>query len=134
MAISPLTSAGPLAPAAPVASPPPFHAILANLEGRAPAALPPLAHPPAHQPVPGRPSSSTPPPAQLARELLSGVQRAQTKLDELLALGRSGKSFTPGQLLALQADASRAGLVVEATGRAVEKVSSGIRQVLQTQL
>jgi hypothetical protein len=136
MAIAPVSGALPARPATPQSS---FPAVLRDIERKEG----PLAHastsatvppPEPRLPTHPRPSSTPPRPLAWAQDLAQGVQAAQARLDALVALGRSGQSFTPAQLLALQADASRASLTVEAAGRAVEKVTQGLRQVLQTQL
>jgi hypothetical protein len=62
------------------------------------------------------------------------VHRAQRSLDKVLALATSGKSFSPSQLLAFQAQVYRCSQELELAGKVVEKASSGLKQVLQTQL
>src|SRR4051794_26682569 len=56
---------------------------------------------------PGTPLSKALTPA------VHGVQAAQARLDRILALAQSGRSFSPAELLALQAQAYRAGNEIE---------------------
>lgn len=62
------------------------------------------------------------------------VQAAQQRLDHVLKLAESGKTFTPAELLALQAQVYRASQVLDLAGKVVEKATSGVKQVLQTQV
>lgn len=59
---------------------------------------------------------------------------AQQKLDEVLTLARSGRSFTAAELLALQSQVYQASQNIDLTTKLVEKVSTGAKQILQTQL
>lgn len=69
-----------------------------------------------------------------ARHAVSHVLAAQKRLDDVLVLAQSGKTFTPAELLALQAQVYRSSQELDLAGKVVEKVSSGIKQILQTQL
>lgn len=69
-----------------------------------------------------------------ARRAVSHVLAAQKRLDEVLVLAQSGKTFTPAELLALQAQVYRSSQELDLAGKVVEKASSGIKQILQTQL
>lgn len=69
-----------------------------------------------------------------AAQVVDQVTAAQTRLDKILALAQSGKSFTPAELLALQAQVCSASQQLDLAGKVVEKATGGIKQVLQTQL
>jgi hypothetical protein len=69
-----------------------------------------------------------------AAQLVDRVSQAQRRLDHLLQLAESGKSFSPVELLAFQAHAYRASQELDLAGKVVEKATGGVKQVLQTQL
>jgi hypothetical protein len=62
---------------------------------------------------------------------LAGDQR---RMDDVLALAQSGKSFSPAELLALQTQVYRSSQQLDLAGKVVEKTTGGVKQVLQTQL
>lgn len=72
--------------------------------------------------------------AQQAVQLVDRVSQAQKRLDHILKLAESGRSFTPGELLAFQAHVYRASQELDLAGKVVEKATSGVKQVLQTQI
>lgn len=87
------------------------------------------------------PPPSTQPPRQEARpsqvspaELAARVQRAQAQMDEVLRQARTGRSFSPAELLCLQVRISDAAQVIDFTGKAVDKALGAVKQVLQTQV
>ena len=65
---------------------------------------------------------------------LAAVERAQRRLDSVLAAARAGKTFTAGELLGLQAEAYRAVQVVDLAGKLVEQGAQSVRQALNTPL
>ncbi len=67
-------------------------------------------------------------------QALDRVASAQRRLDHILQLAQSGKSFTPAELLAMQAQIYRATQELDLAGKVVEKATSGVKQVLQTQV
>jgi hypothetical protein len=69
-----------------------------------------------------------------AVQVLDRVCEAQKRLDELLALAGSGRSFSPAELLAVQAHVYQASQELDLAGKVVEKATGGIKQVLQTQV
>jgi hypothetical protein len=69
-----------------------------------------------------------------AAQLVDRVGQAQRRLDHILQLAESGKSFSPVELLAFQAHAYRASQELDLAGKVVEKATGGVKQVLQTQL
>jgi hypothetical protein len=62
------------------------------------------------------------------------VRVAQAQLDHVLALARSGRTFTPAELIAFQSQVYRASQEIDLASRVVEKGSGGVKQVLQTQV
>jgi hypothetical protein len=62
------------------------------------------------------------------------VAEAQARMDRILALAASGRTFSPAELLALQAGVAEASLTVDLAGKVLDRVTSGLRQVLQTQV
>ncbi|WP_426754128.1 ATP-dependent helicase HrpB [Myxococcus sp. Y35] len=71
---------------------------------------------------------------QQAAQVLDRVGQAQKRLDRILELAQSGRSFTPAELLALQAHVYRASQELDLAGKVVEKATGGVKQVLQTQV
>jgi hypothetical protein len=77
-----------------------------------------------------RPTSA----AQKVSDVLDRVSSAQKRMDDVLALAQSGKSFSPAELLALQSQVYRASQELDLAGKVVEKATGGVKQVLQTQV
>ncbi|MFP2929048.1 ATP-dependent helicase HrpB [Pyxidicoccus sp. 3LG] len=71
---------------------------------------------------------------QQAAQVLDRVGQAQKRLDHILQLAQSGRSFSPAELLALQAHVYRASQELDLAGKVVEKATGGVKQVLQTQV
>jgi hypothetical protein len=69
-----------------------------------------------------------------AVRMLDRVSEAQQRLERILELAQSGKSFTPNELIALQAHVYRASQELDLAGKVVEKATGGVKQVLQTQV
>ena len=85
--------------------------------------------------VPARaPVRATPSGSQSVAAGLERVAAAQKRLDQILAMARSGRTFTPGQLIALQAQVFEASQSVDVASRLVDRATGGVKQVLQTQL
>jgi len=72
--------------------------------------------------------------AQQAVQMLERVSQAQKRLDHILALAESGRTFTPAELLAFQAHVYSASQELDLAGKVVEKATGGVKQVLQTQI
>lgn len=62
------------------------------------------------------------------------VAEAQARMDRILALAASGRTFSPAELLALQAGVAEASQTVDLAGKVLDRVTSGLKQVLQTQV
>jgi hypothetical protein len=65
---------------------------------------------------------------------LGHVAEAQARMERILALAASGRTFSPAELLAMQARVAEASQTVDLAGKVVDRVTSGIRQILQTQV
>ena len=69
-----------------------------------------------------------------ANKVMNQVSSAQAKMDSILKLAESGKSFSPSELLSLQTHVYRASQELDLAGKVVEKATGGVKQVLQTQV
>jgi hypothetical protein len=69
-----------------------------------------------------------------AAKVLDQVTAAQARMEQVLKLAESGKSFSPAELLSLQAHVYRASQELDLAGKVVEKATGGVKQVLQTQV
>jgi hypothetical protein len=114
----PIAPIGPAAAAArpqPVASP---WRPLCGAMGRRGAA-PPLPAAPHRPPLPAA---------------LGAVERAQARLDAVLSAARSGRTFSAGELLGLQAEAYRTAQTVDLAAKLVEQGAQSVKQALNTQV
>lgn len=78
---------------------------------------------------PGRLSQS-----QAAVRMVDQLSAAQQRLDRILELAESGRTFTPAELLGMQAQVSQASQQLDLAGKVVDKATSGVKQILQTQV
>jgi hypothetical protein len=86
---------------------------------------------------PGRPTVPMGPRVDAFHQMAHGIDRvtaAQRRLEHVLRLAESGKTFTPAELLALQAQVYQAGNEIDLAGKVVDKATGGVKQVLQTQV
>lgn len=67
-------------------------------------------------------------------EMLDRVSQAQRQMEQVLELAESGMSFSPAELLSLQAQVYRASQELDLAGKVVEKATGGVKQILQTQV
>lgn len=112
MPITPVTAAAVVAPCSPPA------ASGARFEARLAAHL----HPP-----PPRPA------AQLAQALRS-LEASQARLDRVLQAARGGRTFTAGELLALQSDAYRFTQTLDVAAKLVEHGVQSVKQAVNAQV
>ena len=80
------------------------------------------------------PVTATRPAEATAARAVDQVALAQHRLDRVLALAQSGKTFSPAELLGLQAQVYGASQELDLAGKVVEKATSGVKQILQTQI
>ncbi len=89
-----------------------------------------------------RSSHVAPPPSQAsgsrvaaaASSALHGIERAQARLDGLLAMARSGRTFTAQELMSLQGEAYRYSQTVELSAKLVEQGAQAVKQALHAQV
>lgn len=65
---------------------------------------------------------------------LQGIERAQARLDALLAASRSGRTFTAQELMAVQGEAYRLSQTVELSAKLVEQGAQAVKQALHAQV
>ena len=114
--VAPVAAAPPAAAAAPVA--PERRSFAALLESRTPLRAP--AEPPRA--------------AGPALDALARVERAQARLDAVLAAARAGRTFSAAELIGLQAEAYRCVQTVDLASKLVEQGAQAVKQALNTQL
>ncbi|PTL75531.1 ATP-dependent helicase HrpB [Vitiosangium sp. GDMCC 1.1324] len=65
---------------------------------------------------------------------LSSLEQGQVQLDQLIQRAASGATFSNSELLLLQASMSRYTLELDLVSKVVEKGTSGLKDVLKTQV
>ena len=74
-------------------------------------------------------------PARLeAGAWLGRVAAAQARMDRILSLAASGRTFSPAELLSLQAGVAEASQTVDLAGKVLDRLSGGVKTLLQTQV
>lgn len=68
------------------------------------------------------------------RALVTRTLRAEDRIDHLIASAAAGKTFSAGQLLALQATTFRYSQTIEVLSRAADRLVGSIKQTLGTQV
>jgi hypothetical protein len=83
-----------------------------------------------------RPSAATvgPPLGERAATALRSIDAARARLDGLLAAARSGRTFSPQELLALQGEAYRYAQAVELSVKLAEQGAQAVKQALHAQV
>jgi hypothetical protein len=82
----------------------------------------------------GAPAASAAPPDHALRTSLATLEQARQRLDSVLAAARSGRTFTAGELLGLQAQAYRYAQTVELAAKVVESGAQSVKQAMNTQV
>lgn len=67
-------------------------------------------------------------------KLVDQVAAAQKRMEAVLELAQSGKSFTPAELISLQTQMYHASQELDLAGKVIEKATGGVKQILQTQV
>jgi hypothetical protein len=75
-----------------------------------------------------------PPPEVGLRGVLRRVEAAEARVDALLEAAARGRTFTPAQLLALQATVFRYSQAVEVVSRAADRLVGAVKQAMGTQV
>ncbi len=65
-------------------------------------------------------------------ELAKGIEQAQRRLDAVLEVARSGRTFTAQELLALQAQAYRYAQTLDIASKVVEHGAQAVKQAVNT--
>jgi hypothetical protein len=73
-------------------------------------------------------------PATAARQLMQNALDADRRVDAVLRAAASGRTFSPAELLTLQAEVFRYSQTVEVISRGTDKLVGGIKQTLGTQV
>jgi hypothetical protein len=144
MAISPLTGAGPTGISGAGSPQKVGEGFGSVMKGRAENAPIPVKNPTAtaksvQQATPGKCKVDGPKPAMpnhqvSAAKVIDQVNQAQNRMEQILRMAESGKSFSPAELLSLQTHVYRASQELDLAGKVVEKATGGVKQVLQTQV
>lgn len=66
--------------------------------------------------------------------LVRGVAEGQREMDRIIRLAASGRTFSPSQLLGLQARVYRLSQELDLASKLVEKATSGVKQAMSTQV
>ena len=85
----------------------------------------------------GAPPPQPPPPipaSTAVRGVLERAVAAERNLDALLASAARGKTFSPAELLALQATVFRYSQTVEIVSRVADRLVGAVKQVMGTQV
>jgi hypothetical protein len=68
------------------------------------------------------------------KAVLQQVVEGQNKLDQIIKMATSGKTYGNQELLAIQASVYKFSQELELTSKVVEKATSGVKQTMQTQV
>jgi len=83
---------------------------------------------------PARPPAANAATASPVRALLERTLGGEQRIDTLLAAAARGKTFSPSELLALQATVFRYSQAVEVVSRATDKLVGAVKQTMGTQV
>jgi exonuclease VII small subunit len=70
----------------------------------------------------------------LVSHVVRELEQGQLRLDKLIGAGMSGKEFSNAELLSLQASMYKYTLELDLTSKVVEKATSGLKDVVKTQV
>jgi hypothetical protein len=70
----------------------------------------------------------------MVSHVVSELEQGQRRLDTLIDGGISGKHFSNGEVLSLQASMYKYTLELDLTSKVVEKATSGLKDVVKTQV
>jgi hypothetical protein len=74
------------------------------------------------------------PTLNMVSRVVSDLEQGQLRLDKLIDAGVSGKQFSNAELLSLQASMYKYTLELDLTSKVVEKATSGLKDVVKTQV
>ena len=95
---------------------------------------PPAPAPPANAAARAPTATPTRPAPSPVGALLERTLGAENRVDTLLAAAARGKTFSPAELLALQASVFRYSQAVEVVSRATDKLVGAVKQTMGTQV
>jgi hypothetical protein len=72
--------------------------------------------------------------AHPAMSALAAIDRAQARVDAVLAAARAGRTFTAAELIGLQTEAYRCAQTVDLASKLAEQGAQAVKQALNTQL
>jgi hypothetical protein len=72
--------------------------------------------------------------AHPAMSALAAIDRAQARVDAVLAAARAGRTFTAAELIGLQTEAYRCAQTVDLASKLAEQGAQSVKQALNTQL
>jgi len=78
--------------------------------------------------------AAAPPETSGVRRTVEGLFKAEQKIDAILNAAKSGKTFTAGELLAMQSTVFRYSQTVEIVSRAADRLVGAVKQMLSTQV
>jgi hypothetical protein len=108
-----------------------------EVRARGPAAALPPTKPAAAAPKPVAPKPTASKPASVTQDLtraLDNVNKGEARIDALLEAAAKGKTFSAGELIAMQASVFKYSQTVEVLSRATDKLVGAIKQTLGTQV
>jgi hypothetical protein len=79
-------------------------------------------------------SKAEKPTLNMVSHVVSELEQGQRRLDTLIESGVSGRKFSNGELLSLQASMYKYTLELDLTSKVVEKATSGLKDVVKTQV
>jgi hypothetical protein len=94
----------------------------------------PAAPPPAPKPSAPKSADAPSPAARSLTRALDNVNRGEARIDALLEAAAKGKTFSAGELIAMQATVFKYSQTVEVLSRATDKLVGAIKQTLGTQV
>lgn len=68
------------------------------------------------------------------KTMLNQIVEGQNKLDDIIRMSTSGRTFSNQELLAVQASVYKFSQELDLTSKVVEKATSGVKQTMQTQV
>ena len=80
------------------------------------------------------PAASAPSAPGLVRNVLQNVAAGHREMDRIIKMAQSGRSFSSAQLIGLQARVFRLSTEIDLASKLLEKVTSGVKQTMSTQV
>ncbi len=71
---------------------------------------------------------------KLIYQIFTGINHGQNQVDKVINLALSGKTFSPQELLVMQATVYKFTQELELTSKVIEQVTSGIKTTMNTQV